>query len=851
MQRIFIIVITMVSGFNFAACNNSDNNEDIPPNDNGSIKLIGSYKTVGEIRKVERTGNQAIISNYIEFNESAEGGIRSVDISNPASPQLSSQLYNVLNADALCLSGRYAYVSDGDNQHVYVADIYTPSSLTSVCRLINNISSNISVNGTRVSGNYLFVATGKDADSRIAIWNISGLPTVNPTAVNNYTLNKTAYDVEINGSTLLVAQDSKLSIGSIANINNPVQLGVFNLTGKAYRVKMYGAYACVSGDFGLKIIDISNPADVKLITSIDTVGTVFDFCIDTDDRLWLACGTSGIKAYSIKKVANPLLLGSYDTAGKAQGITVNNNTILVADGTNGLLILQSDFTVSPSPSTDITSPVTSSYPPAGTYQYPYGIILTVNEDAKTYYTINSSAPTTASTVYTGQINFPAVGTYTIQYFSVDTAGNTEAVKSSVYTITEGFLETPYLAAFAGTYRIPVTVPIGIGLPVDAIKYTDDGSDPKTSATVKTYTVPIVITSTKTIKAYAVKTGYTDSHTVSATYTIDSISTSYGSVGSNSYGMADVAINAADNTPWVAFRDGADSQRMKVKRWVSGTSWADMGTLSTGEIYEPRIAFPPSGGNPAVAFTDLADSYKVKIKKWNGSSWIEIGSMGTDPVGQLDITFGSDDTLFVAYAAYGAITIEKWTQASGWVKISTSIFNGYYTHIASGIDNKPYVIFQDAGNQNKVHTYKYNFGTTWDDLGYPLNASSENPSALVIDPTDGKPVLALKDNGNQYKAHVYKWSTATTWSDLGLVGSGEAIIFSMTISSDGKPALLIRDGNYNGRAALYVWSTAQTWNFSGLYSGAELSGGVLVSLADNSIIVFVADICSGYLWNVYK
>jgi hypothetical protein len=56
------------------------------------------------------------------------------------------------------------------------------------------------------------------------------------------------------------------------------------------------------------------------------------------------------------------------------------------------------------------------------------ITLSADEPAATYYTTNGATPTTASTLYAGAFQL-AAGTYTIKFFSVDTAGNAETVKT--------------------------------------------------------------------------------------------------------------------------------------------------------------------------------------------------------------------------------------------------------------------------------------------------------------------------------------------------------------------------------------------------------------------------------------
>ena len=84
------------------------------------------------------------------------------------------------------------------------------------------------------------------------------------------------------------------------------------------------------------------------------------------------------------------------------------------------------------PVADKTAPVTTASPLGGSYSSAVTVSLAVNEPATTYYTTNGSTPTTSSPVYSAPLTISA--TATLQYFSKDTAGNLEAVKSQTYTI---------------------------------------------------------------------------------------------------------------------------------------------------------------------------------------------------------------------------------------------------------------------------------------------------------------------------------------------------------------------------------------------------------------------------------
>lgn len=82
---------------------------------------------------------------------------------------------------------------------------------------------------------------------------------------------------------------------------------------------------------------------------------------------------------------------------------------------------------------DTTAPITTVYPDATkTYAAGTKVWLEVNEACITYYTLDGTEPTTASAIFAEPFVFDT--TTTIKYFSVDLAGNTEAVKTTVFNI---------------------------------------------------------------------------------------------------------------------------------------------------------------------------------------------------------------------------------------------------------------------------------------------------------------------------------------------------------------------------------------------------------------------------------
>ncbi|WP_231687997.1 extracellular catalytic domain type 1 short-chain-length polyhydroxyalkanoate depolymerase [Bacillus sp. FJAT-18017] len=103
---------------------------------------------------------------------------------------------------------------------------------------------------------------------------------------------------------------------------------------------------------------------------------------------------------------------------------------------------------------DTIPPVTTASPAGGSYENSVAVDLSANEPATTYYTLDGSTPTVNSPVYRENItiNLDTV----LKFFSVDTAGNSEPVKTENYDITITNSSTTFTSiaaedGFAGMY----------------------------------------------------------------------------------------------------------------------------------------------------------------------------------------------------------------------------------------------------------------------------------------------------------------------------------------------------------------------------------------------------------------
>jgi uncharacterized repeat protein (TIGR03803 family) len=165
-----------------------------------------------------------------------------------------------------------------------------------------------------------------------------------------------------------------------------------------------------------------------------------------------------------------------------------------------------EFTPVPTTALPVFSPDSGVYASAQTVT-----ITDTTANATIYYTTDGSAPTTSSPVYSGPITVST--TETIQAIAVYTRLANSPVAWATYTI-QPTAATPVISPAGGSYSTTQVVTITDATIGALIYYSTNGGAPATL-----YTGPISVTSSETITAMAVATGYSDSAIASATFTI--------------------------------------------------------------------------------------------------------------------------------------------------------------------------------------------------------------------------------------------------------------------------------------------------------------------------------------------
>lgn len=190
--------------------------------------------------------------------------------------------------------------------------------------------------------------------------------------------------------------------------------------------------------------------------------------------------------------------------------------------------------------------------------------------ASIYYTLDGSVPTTSSTAYSSSVTIDHSCTLKAKAFK-DGLTDSE-VASATYTIK---METPSFSPAGGTYDVTQSVTLSSTAGA-TIYYTLDGTTPTTSSTE--YSSAISVSSTKTIKALAVKANCNNSDIGSATYTLKAQPPTFSPAAGTYLGTQTVSINCATADVTIYYTTNGDTPTTNSSVYSSAISVSSSQTL---------------------------------------------------------------------------------------------------------------------------------------------------------------------------------------------------------------------------------------------------------------------------------
>ena len=228
-----------------------------------------------------------------------------------------------------------------------------------------------------------------------------------------------------------------------------------------------------------------------------------------NNTVTIACATDGATIYYTTNGATPTTSSTKYTGAFTLTSNATVKAIAVKTGWNNSSVASASFTYTVE---TVATPVIA--PNGGELKYGNNTvtIACATDGATIYYTTNGATPTTSSTKYTGA--FTLTSNATVKAIAVKTGWNNSSVASASFTYTVETVATPVIAPNGGEIEAGTTISISCATSGATIYYSTNGAEPTT-----VYSAPFALNEAATVKAVAKKTGWNNSATAQASFTI--------------------------------------------------------------------------------------------------------------------------------------------------------------------------------------------------------------------------------------------------------------------------------------------------------------------------------------------
>lgn len=294
-------------------------NPNTPP---GSLSLsssIGRFSTLASANNIFVSGNYAYLAD-------GTAGLLVVNISDPENPEFLGSYDTSGEALDVAVSNGYAYVADGSSglAIIDVSDPYSPE--------LKSTYSTGDARGVTTQGDYVYIANGSSND--LVIVDISDPE--HPLKVGSHPGYREMFDVYIDGSFAYVAVDRDVKRYDITNPSTPVMEFGYS-GGPSPSSDIIGVHgnseilALAAGPDGVIITD----TNLVFFSRVDTSGSAADVFVD-GNYVYVADGTNGLIVLDVATPSSPVEVLHLETAGDAVGVFVSGGYTYVTEGSDSV-----------------------------------------------------------------------------------------------------------------------------------------------------------------------------------------------------------------------------------------------------------------------------------------------------------------------------------------------------------------------------------------------------------------------------------------------------------------------------------------------------------------------------------
>jgi hypothetical protein len=248
-------------------------------------------------------------------------GLRIYSLANPASPAFLGATPGFNSASDVAVDGTIAYIRSGSA--LKSVDVSNPASPTILGELGTGPGT-----GIAIADGHAFVSTLFDVSGSLLVVDIG-----DPAALvltGTITLRDWATDVALSGDRAFVANGTNgVQIIDVSNPTEPPIIGSLS-PGENRKVELVGQQACVIDAFSLKLIDVSNPELPVLMGSVSLAGgAAYDLAVSAG-RAYVG-GESSLRIVDLTNPSSPSLVGSLSLPGSIVGVAVKDGLAFLAE----------------------------------------------------------------------------------------------------------------------------------------------------------------------------------------------------------------------------------------------------------------------------------------------------------------------------------------------------------------------------------------------------------------------------------------------------------------------------------------------------------------------------------------
>ncbi len=324
--------------------------------DPDNLVQLGIYGMLPYARRAHLNGD------FLYVNSAVDGAMYVINVADPSQPYQVSTFQANGNASDVQINGQAAYLMaymDTTN-YTTAIDISDPTNLSLISALpLGGVTpSDAAPRQAALRDNTLFVAD----EFGLRIFDVS-----DPANIRQYGQiqtdqnGNTCVGVVLNGDyAYLAASGGGVRVIDISDVNDPKEVAPFGQVAGSLALQGDKLYIGTYGG-GVQIASIgANGASLNMLGSFPSLGQVEDVAV-SENELFVNEGLAGIQVLDVSNPAQIALIQTLQTPGYAWSAEVNGNYLYVSDGNGGLLI----YAKAGTPSSSVASPTVTGWQTTG------------------------------------------------------------------------------------------------------------------------------------------------------------------------------------------------------------------------------------------------------------------------------------------------------------------------------------------------------------------------------------------------------------------------------------------------------------------------------------------------------